>query len=132
METWLVTGGAGFIGCHFARMALAKPDAHIAVLDKLTYAGNLANLADVAADRRFTFVRADIADREAVSAVFRDPRPSAVINFAAETHVDRSIDEPADFVRTNVVGAFELLEAARRQLAGSDPAARERFRFLHV
>ena len=102
------------------------------MLDKLTYAGNLANLADVAADRRFTFVRADIADREAVAAVFREHRPSAVINFAAESHVDRSIDDPADFVRTNVVGAFELLEAARRQLAGSDPAARERFRFLHV
>ena len=113
-------------------MALAKTDARIVVLDKLTYAGNLANLADVAADRRFAFVRADIADREAVAAVFREHRPSAVINFAAESHVDRSIDDPADFVRTNVVGTFELLEAARRQLAGSDRAARERFRFLHV
>jgi dTDP-glucose 4,6-dehydratase len=132
MRTWLVTGGAGFIGCNFVRMALAKTDAHIAVLDKLTYAGNLANLADVASDRRFTFVRADIADREAVSAVFREHQPSAVINFAAESHVDRSIDDPADFVRTNVVGAFELLEAARRQLSGADAAARERFRFLHV
>src|SRR3989442_5837406 len=132
METWLVTGGAGFIGCNFARMALAKTDAHVVVLDKLTYAGNLANLADVAADRRFTFVHADIADREALSAVFREYRPSAVINFAAESHVDRSIDDPSHFVRTNVVGAFELLEAARRQLAGADAAERQRFRFLHV
>src|SRR2546426_7341405 len=132
METWLVTGGAGFIGCNFVRMALAKTDARVVVLDKLTYAGNLATLADLAADRRFAFVRADIADREAVAAAFREYRPGAVVNFAAESHVDRSIDEPADFVRTNVVGTFELLEAARRQLAACDPAAREHFRFLHV
>src|SRR5262245_29774499 len=131
MDTWLVTGGAGFIGCNFVRMALAKTDARVVVLDKLTYAGNLANLSDVAADRRFTFVRADIADREAVETVFREHRPTVVVNFAAESHVDRSIDAPADFVRTNVVGAFELLEASRRRLA-ADLAARERFRFLHV
>jgi dTDP-glucose 4,6-dehydratase len=132
MATWLVTGGAGFIGCNFARMALAKTDARVVVLDKLTYAGNLANLADVAAEPRFEFVRGDIADRAAVDAVFRAHRPTAVINFAAESHVDRSIDEPADFVRTNVTGTFELLEAARRQLARSGPGERERFRFLHV
>jgi dTDP-glucose 4,6-dehydratase len=132
METWLVTGGAGFIGCNFVRMALAKADARIVVLDKLTYAGNLASLADVADDRRFAFVHADIADRAAVTAAFREHRPSTVVNFAAETHVDRSIDDPADFVRTNVLGTFELLEASRHQLAASEPAARERFRFLHV
>jgi dTDP-glucose 4,6-dehydratase len=132
MATWLVTGGAGFIGCNFVRTALAKSDARVVVLDKLTYAGNLANLADVASDRRFAFVRADIADREAVTAIFREYRPTAVVNFAAETHVDRSIDEPSDFVRTNVVGTFELLEAARRQLATCEPADRARFRFLHV
>jgi len=132
METWLVTGGAGFIGCNFVRLALATTDARIVVLDKLTYAGNLANLADVAADRRFAFVRGDIADREAVAAAFRAHPLTAVVNFAAESHVDRSIDDPADFVRTNVFGTFELLEAARRQLAASDLAARERFRFLHV
>jgi dTDP-glucose 4,6-dehydratase len=132
METWLVTGGAGFIGCNFVRLALAKTGARIAVLDKLTYAGNLASLADVASDRRFAFVHADIADREAVAAAFREYRPSAVINFAAESHVDRSIDDPADFVRTNVVGAFELLEAARRQLAEASASERARFRFLHV
>jgi len=132
MDTWLVTGGAGFIGCNFVRMALARTDARIAVFDKLTYAGNLASLAEVASDRRFVFVRGDIADRDAVAAVFREHRPSAVLNFAAESHVDRSIDAPDDFVRTNVVGTFELLEAARRQLAGADAAERERFRFLHV
>ncbi|TMA33054.1 MAG: dTDP-glucose 4,6-dehydratase [Deltaproteobacteria bacterium] len=132
MPTWLVTGGAGFIGCNFVRIALAKTDARVVVLDKLTYAGNLANLADVTGDCRFAFVRADIADRDAVAAAFREYRPSAVINFAAESHVDRSIDDPSHFVRTNVVGAFELLEAAHRQLAGADAAERQRFRFLHV
>src|SRR4029453_11787302 len=99
----------GFIGCNFVRMALAKTDAHVVVLDKLTYAGNLANLADVATHRRFSFVRGDIADREVVSAVFRDHRPSAVVNFAAESHVDRSIYVQDDFVGTNVDGAFEWI-----------------------
>ncbi len=132
MDTWLVTGGAGFIGCNFVRMALAKTRAHIVVLDKLTYAGNLANLADFTSDRRFSFVRADIADREAVAGAFREHRPSALLNFAAESHVDRSIDAPADFVRTNVTGTFELLEAARHHLAGADADTRARFRFLHV
>jgi dTDP-glucose 4,6-dehydratase len=132
METWLVTGGAGFIGCNFVRLALAKRGARIVVFDKLTYAGNLASLADVASDRRFAFVRGDIADRDAVTAVFSEYRPSAVLNFAAESHVDRSIDAPDDFVRTNVVGTFELLEAARRQLTSSDATERARFRFLHV
>jgi dTDP-glucose 4,6-dehydratase len=102
------------------------------VLDKLTYAGNLENLADLAAGHRFAFVRADIADREAVAAAFREHAPTAVINFAAETHVDRSIDDPAAFVRTNVLGTFELLEASRRHLEACDEAARRRFRFLHV
>ena len=132
MDTWLVTGGAGFIGCNFVRLALAKTDARVVVLDKLTYAGNLANLADVASDPRLLFVRGDIADREAVAELIRAHRPTAVLNFAAETHVDRSIDGPADFVRTNVVGTFELLEVARHHLAGADAVARERFRLLHV
>jgi dTDP-glucose 4,6-dehydratase len=113
MPTWLVTGGAGFIGSNFVRRALAHSDARVVVLDKLTYAGNLASLADVAGDRRYAFVHADIADRAAVAAAFREHAPTAVINFAAETHVDRSIDDPAAFVRTNVLGTFELLEAAR-------------------
>jgi dTDP-glucose 4,6-dehydratase len=132
VESLLVTGGAGFIGCNFVRLALARTGARIAVLDKLTYAGNLASLADVERDPRFSFVRGDIADRGAVEAVFRAHRPDAVINFAAETHVDRSIDGPRAFVETNVVGAFELLEAARRHVALLEPAARAAFRFLHV
>ncbi|HSD66715.1 MAG TPA: dTDP-glucose 4,6-dehydratase [Vicinamibacteria bacterium] len=131
METIVVTGGAGFIGSNFVRHALARTEAAVVVLDKLTYAGNLESLADVAVHPRYAFVRADIADRDAVRAVFREHRPSAVVNFAAETHVDRSIDDPAAFVRSNVTGAFELLEAARLFLRGS-PDAATAFRFLHV
>jgi dTDP-glucose 4,6-dehydratase len=132
MTTWIVTGGAGFIGCNFVRLALARGAARIVVLDKLTYAGNLQNLADLVDDERFHFVRADIADRQAVTAAFDEYRPSAVVNFAAETHVDRSIDGPAAFIHTNVVGTFELLEAARHFTARASDAERDSFRFLHV
>ncbi len=130
--TWIVTGGAGFIGCNFVRLALAKTDARVVVLDKLTYAGHPENLAEVESDPRFRFVRGDIADPELVARLFREHRPSAIVNFAAETHVDRSIDGPAAFIQTNVTGTFELLEAARHFLAEQDDAARARFRFLHV
>jgi dTDP-glucose 4,6-dehydratase len=130
-ETILVTGGAGFIGSNFVRHALARTDARIVVVDKLTYAGNVASLADVSSQPRYAFVQADVADREAVRAFFREHRPTAVVNFAAETHVDRSIDDPASFVRTNVTGTFELLEAARLFLRES-PEAAAGFRFLHV
>ena len=132
MERWVVTGGAGFIGSNFVRLALASREARIVVVDKLTYAGNLESLADVADDPRFEFVRADIADRGAMEELFRAHRPSCVLNFAAETHVDRSIDGPGAFVHTNLVGTFELLDAARRHLAGLAPALAQRFRFLHV
>jgi dTDP-glucose 4,6-dehydratase len=129
VDTIVVTGGAGFIGANFVRHALARSEARVIVFDKLTYAGNLASLADVKADPRYVFVQGDIADREAVRALLRAERPSALVNFAAETHVDRSIDDPAAFVRTNVTGAFELLEASRVHLR-DHPS--ERFRFLHV
>lgn len=131
-ETLLVTGGAGFIGCNFVRLALERPGTRVVVLDKLTYAGSLENLTDVSDHPGFTFVRGDIAERDDVEAVLRDHRPSALLNFAAESHVDRSIDGPAEFVRTNVVGTFELLDASRRYLAELDAEERERFRFLHV
>jgi dTDP-glucose 4,6-dehydratase len=129
VETIVVTGGAGFIGSNFVRHALACTQAAVVVLDKLTYAGSLGSLADVASHPRYAFVRADIADREAVRALFRERRPSAVVNFAAETHVDRSIDDPAAFVRTNVTGTFELLEAARQSFRERPDSP---FRFLHV
>ena len=132
MSTWLVTGGAGFIGSNFVRAALETPVACIVVLDKLTYAGRLQNLAPIAEDPRYSFVRADIANRAEVAAVFREYRPTAVVNFAAESHVDRSIDGPTAFVTTNIVGTFELLEASRELLSQRDEAARRDFRFLHV
>ncbi len=131
MDTIVVTGGAGFIGSGFVRHALAHTDARIVVLDALTYAGNLESLADVASHPRYAFVRGDIADRETVRRVLRDERPQAVVNFAAETHVDRSIDDPSAFVRTNLVGTFELLEAARLSLR-DEPERTRGFRFLHV
>ncbi len=127
MHTLLVTGGAGFIGCNFVRLALAETDARVVVLDKLTYAGSLENLADVWGQPRLTFVAGDIVDRAEVRRVFAEHRPGAVLNFAAETHVDRSIDDASAFIHTNVAGTFELLEAARRQ-----PSSGDGFRFLHV
>jgi dTDP-glucose 4,6-dehydratase len=131
MDTWIVTGGAGFIGCNFVRMAIAR-GVRVVVLDKLTYAGNLRSLADVADSPRFEFVHADIADRAALDEILRAHRPSAVLNFAAETHVDRSIDGPAAFIATNLVGTFELLDACRRHVASLDAASRRAFRLLHV
>jgi dTDP-glucose 4,6-dehydratase len=132
LETLVVTGGAGFIGSNFVRLALAATEARVVVFDALTYSGNLESLADVAAHPRYAFVKGDIADREAVRALYRAERPRAVVNFAAESHVDRSIDDPGAFLRTNVMGVFELLEGARHHLAGLPPGEREAFRFLHV
>jgi len=132
MESLIVTGGAGFIGANFVRHALAHTDARIIVVDKLTYAGNLCSLDEVMQDARCVFIRADIADHEAVASIFREHRPTAVVNLAAETHVDRSIDNPRPFVDTNIVGTFVLLEAARQYLAARDERARTAFRFLHV
>jgi len=131
-ETWIVTGGAGFIGANFVRHAIATSDARLVVYDLLTYAGSLENLRGLVDGERVVFVQADITDAEAVAAVFRDHRPSAVVNFAAESHVDRSIESPRAFLTTNVGGTFELLEGARRHHAQLEGAARERFRFLHV
>jgi dTDP-glucose 4,6-dehydratase len=132
VSTWIVTGGAGFIGSNFVRLALATGDARIVVVDKLTYAGNLQSLRDVAANPRFAFERADIADRAALDAIFTRYAPSAVLNFAAESHVDRSIDGPLDFVMTNVVGTLQLLEAARAHLTRLSGSERAAFRFLQV
>jgi dTDP-glucose 4,6-dehydratase len=132
METLVVTGGAGFIGSNFVRHALQHGAARVLVVDALTYAGHLESLADVSAHPRYAFAQADIADRAAMRALLQRERPSAIVNFAAETHVDRSIDDPSAFVRTNLLGTFELLEAARRYLAEQPQASRGAFRFLHV
>jgi dTDP-glucose 4,6-dehydratase len=132
VESVLVAGGAGFIGANFVRLLLARTEARVVVLDRLTYAGNLASLTDVASHPRFEFVKGDIADRPAVEALMRARRPDAVVNLAAETHVDRSIDGPRAFVETNLVGTFELLDVARRHFQGLAPDRRARFRFLQV
>lgn len=128
----IVTGGAGFIGANFVRLALARTADRVVVLDKLTYAGNLASLREVENDPRFVFVHGDICDGALVTKLLEEHRPRWLVNFAAESHVDRSIDGPRAFVETNTVGAFELLEATRRHLASADDETRRSFRFLHV
>ncbi|MBL8188214.1 MAG: dTDP-glucose 4,6-dehydratase, partial [Acidobacteria bacterium] len=132
MPTIIVTGGAGFIGANFVRYALSQTDARLVIVDKLTYAGNLASLEGVLSDPRVQFIQADIADKEAMAAVFRDFLPTAFVNFAAESHVDRSIDDPSPFIETNITGTFVLLEAARKHTAKLSDQARRAFRFLHV
>ncbi|HUU33255.1 MAG TPA: dTDP-glucose 4,6-dehydratase [Vicinamibacterales bacterium] len=131
-STWLVTGGAGFIGSNFVRRARAAGGARLVVFDKLTYAGHLESLDGVLDGDLVTFVQGDIAEREDVRTLFERVRPSAIVNFAAESHVDRSIDAPGDFVRTNISGTFELLEASRVFLQGVTAGERAAFRFLHV
>jgi dTDP-glucose 4,6-dehydratase len=128
----LVTGGAGFIGSNFVLSTLAATGEPIVNLDKLTYAGNLANLGVLDGDARHAFVRGDICDRALVRRLLAEHRPRAIVHFAAESHVDRSIDGPADFVQTNVVGTFSLLEEARAYWAALESAEGQRFRFLHV
>ncbi len=131
-QTLLVTGGAGFIGGNFVRHALAHGAARVVVVDALTYAGHRESLAGLEEDPRFEFVRADIGDRAAMAALFGRVAPAAVVNFAAETHVDRSIDDPLPFVTTNVLGTTVLLEAARRYWRALPEGDRGAFRFLHV
>jgi dTDP-glucose 4,6-dehydratase len=132
MRSLLVTGGAGFIGSNFVRLALARGVERLVVVDKLTYAGHRQSLEDVLGDPRVTLVVADIADAPAMAELLAEQRPDWIVNLAAETHVDRSIDGPAAFVQTNVVGTFSLLEAARERFAGLSGPPREAFRFLHV
>ena len=128
----LVTGGAGFIGSNFVLDWLAASDEPVVNLDKLTYAGNLENLASLAANSSHVFVHGDIADTDLVTALLAEHRPRAVLNFAAESHVDRSILGPEDFVQTNVVGTFRLLEAVRAYWGGLEGERKSGFRFLHV
>jgi len=128
----LVTGGAGFIGANFILDWIAATGEPVVNLDKLTYSGNLGNLAPLRDDARHVFVRGDIGDRAAVARLLATHRPRAIVNFAAETHVDRSIHGPDAFLKTNVLGTFELLEAVRAYWSGLAGAERDRFRFLHV
>lgn len=128
----LVTGGAGFIGSALVRHLIANTDNSVVNLDKLTYAGNLDSVAGAVDSDRYAFEQVDICDREALDRVFAEHRPDAVMHLAAESHVDRSIDGPGDFVHTNLVGTYTLLEATRSHLASLEEESREKFRFLHV
>jgi dTDP-glucose 4,6-dehydratase len=128
----LVTGGAGFIGSNFVLDWLAQNEASVLNVDKLTYAGNLNNLASVRDNPRHVFVKADIGDQARISELLHRYKPRAIVHFAAESHVDRSIHGPGEFVTTNVNGTFSLLEAARAYYASLTDAARAAFRFLHV
>jgi dTDP-glucose 4,6-dehydratase len=128
----LVTGGAGFIGANFILDWLRASDEPVVNLDKLTYAGNLESLASLAGDSRHVFIQGDIGDRALVARLLAEYRPRAIVNFAAESHVDRSIHGPEDFIQTNVVGTFHLLEETRGHWATLPAAEKAAFRFLHV
>lgn len=128
----IVTGGAGFIGSNFVLEWLRTVGEPVVNLDKLTYAGNLENLASLQGDARHVFVQGDICDRPLVDRLLADHKPRAMVHFAAESHVDRSIHGPGEFMRTNVEGTFTLLEAARAYWMGLEGSARENFRFHHV
>lgn len=128
----LITGGAGFIGSALVRHLIEHTDHHVLNLDKLTYAGNLESLHSIASNTRYEFVQADIVDQATVSAVLERFRPQAIMHLAAESHVDRSIDGPAAFIQTNVVGTYSLLEATRAYWGTLPAAEREAFRFHHV
>jgi dTDP-glucose 4,6-dehydratase len=130
--TILVTGGAGFIGSNFVLDWLAQSDEPVVNLDALTYAGNLRNLASLQGDARHVFVKGDIGDRALVDRLLAEHRPRAIVHFAAESHVDRSIHGPAAFIKTNVAGTFTLLEAARGHWSALEGEAKSRFRFHHV
>jgi len=128
----LVTGGAGFIGSNFIRLAIKDVGINIINLDKLTYAGNLDSLADMDDSGRYTFIHGDICDKNLVEKTFADYQPDAIIHFAAESHVDRSIDGPVPFIQTNINGTFILLENARKYWGSLEEEAKETFRFLHI
>ena len=128
----LVTGGAGFIGANFILDWIATEGSPVVNLDKLTYAGNPANLAPLKGDARYIFAQGDINDRALVAGLLKQHQPDAIVHFAAESHVDRSIHGPGEFVQTNVIGTFSLLEEARAYWSALAEPAKNRFRFLHV
>ena len=132
MKTYFVTGGAGFIGSNFILSLLPAENITVVNYDKLTYAGNLESLASIAADPNYFFVEGDICDQARVLELLSTHAPDYIINFAAESHVDRSIDGPSEFIQTNIVGTFELLQAARNYWGTLGGEKKQGFRFLHV
>jgi dTDP-glucose 4,6-dehydratase len=132
MKKILVTGGAGFIGSAVVRQFINETDCHVVNVDKLTYAGNLQSLASVSDNPRYAFEKVDICDADEVTRLFREHKPDAVMHLAAESHVDRSISGPADFIQTNIVGTYSLLEAARSYWYGLDATGKAAFRFHHI
>ncbi|WP_165679093.1 dTDP-glucose 4,6-dehydratase, partial [Metapseudomonas otitidis] len=128
----LVTGGAGFIGSALVRHLLNETDHEVFNLDKLTYAGNLESLASIEGHPRYRFLKADIADSEAVSRALAQFQPDAIMHLAAESHVDRSIDGPAAFIQTNIVGTYALLESTRAYWSSLDTERKAAFRFHHI
>ncbi|WP_265463400.1 GDP-mannose 4,6-dehydratase, partial [Aeromonas salmonicida] len=128
----LVTGGAGFIGSALVRHLIQHTEHEVLNLDKLTYAGNLESLQSIASNSRYEFVKADIVDQATVSAVLARFQPHAIMHLAAESHVDRSIDGPSDFIQTNIVGTYSLLEATRAYWHGLPEAEKATFRFHHI
>ena len=132
MKTFFITGGAGFIGGNFILNLMKSNQAKVVNYDKLTYAGNLDTLSSIENDPNYTFIEGDICDRDNLGKLFKTHQIDYVVHFAAESHVDRSIDSPGDFIQTNVVGTFELLEATRNYLASKTTTENKNFRFLHV
>ena len=132
MSKFIVTGGAGFIGSAVVRHLIRQTPHEVCVIDKLTYAGNLESLAEVSGDPRYRFEKADICDKAAMDRIFADFRPTHVMHLAAESHVDRSIDGPGEFIQTNIVGTYTLLEAARKYYNSLDENAKKEFRFHHI
>ena len=128
----LVTGGAGFIGSAVVRHIINNTQDSVVNVDKLTYAGNLESLSDVSESQRYFFEQADICDAAAMARIFAEHKPDAVMHLAAESHVDRSITGPADFIETNIVGTYVLLEAARAYWSALDEDAKQAFRFHHI
>ena len=129
---FVVTGGAGFIGSAVVRHLIRNTPHQVCVVDKLTYAGNLESLAEVSGDPRYRFEKADICDKAALDRIFSDFQPTHVMHLAAESHVDRSIDGPGEFIQTNIVGTYTLLEAARKYYSSLDEAGKKTFRFHHI
>jgi dTDP-glucose 4,6-dehydratase len=128
----IVTGGAGFIGSALIRYLISETECEVINIDKLTYAGNLASLSSVQESPRYSFEKVDIVDRKSITEVFKAYKPDLVMHLAAESHVDRSIDGPWEFIQTNIVGTYNLLEAARAHFQTLDDASRAAFRFLHI